>query len=303
MALDTEVDTQEVVGSEEEQSASEAAGFASVFGGAPVDTTAAETKDQDDEGAETQDSAAAGVDDTPAADDENGDAPSQEEADRLELKGLLDSLPAINEKQALTESQIRHINGKLGEINRLVQSLKTSSSAAPEPIKLSKESFKRLNEDYPELAQKLADDLSELPLGGRGGNTPVLDLDQEVNSRVSVITEQLAQETEKKLLTIAHRDWRQVVAGEEFKRWLATKPEAEQNRFYSEWDAVYLSGVIDEFKDHRTQQAQQRASKEAAVAERNERLSRALPPKTTKAPPVLGLTTESEGFAAVFSKR
>lgn len=293
----TQVETQQSEHTIQDQAALDA-GFASVFGESPAPQAADTDPVEVDEPVQ-----AAGEEGDPVDDPEAEDELSEDEKDRLHLKDLLDSLPQLNEKTELATSQIRHLQGKLGEVNRLLLEIKSreAKSGQQEPIKLSKDTFKKLSAEYPELAEMLASDLSGLQLPA--GNQPLPDLapliEEQVSARLTAALEERDKATEVRLLTREHKNWRDVVVTDGFKGWLSTRPEDAQ-KFYQVWDADYLGDVISEYKEFVKSQAKTSQKTDTAVSERNERLARAIPPRTTKTVKPVGLLTVEDGFNAVF---
>lgn len=211
-----------------------------------------------------------------------------EDQARERLAALLDSLPKLNERGDLNEQQIRQLNGKIGEINRTIKSLQQQG----QPVKIEKESFKRLSAEFPEIAEILAEDLSGLSLGG----SQQVDVEGIVQQRLTEATDSISLTTDQKIearvLSIAHRDWKTVVQSDEFKKWATTLPQEEQQTLAQSWDADYLSDKLTEFKT-------QRKAKETQSQQRNKRLANAILPKVNSAPRK-GLTTEQDGFDSVF---
>lgn len=278
--------------------AEEEAGFAEAFGQSPVEQTAdqqeTEAEDATEPEAEAEEVEAAPEEEQEAAPAEEEPTPEAQAAeDQKHLKALLDSLPALDEKTKLSETQIRQLNGKIGEINRIVQELRANTAAPAQPMKLSKEKFKRLSVDFPEIAEMLAEDLSELSMPAAAPQTAApqaetIQLQPIIDAEVAKVEQKL----EAKLLTFMHRDWREVVKSDGFQAWVKTLPETEQTELANSWDAEYIGGKLTAYKALTQQQKQEREK-------RNERLARGVMPRST-VKVERGLTTEEEGFNSAF---
>lgn len=214
----------------------------------------------------------------------------QAEADQAHLKNLLNSLPDLSQKTELTSQEIRKLHGKIGEINKLVHDLKEVRTGMP---KITKESFKRLNAEFPEIAEMLADDMAEMSGGvADKAEVPKADVETLVESRVAKVTETLEEKINVKLLTALHPDWQQVVSTPDFRNWMTTLPANVQQELNESKDAAYISEKLNQFKTRRNNVDTEREK-------RNERLSRSVLPKTTQRVDK-SLMTEEEAFNAAF---
>jgi hypothetical protein len=280
----------EVLNEQQQQQAEddESAGFNASFG---VEPPAEEAADEDQDLANADTSAA--IDDVEAAPadeedqdpaDDAGEDPEEvdEEAERERLATLLDGLPTLQERSQMTEQQIRQLNGKIGEINRIVKGLQDRPAAT-----VTKESFKRTLAEFPEIAETLAEDLAGLSIGGQS-----VDVDPIVQERVQAATQKIERSMELKLLGMVHKDWKQVTASDGFKKWVTTLPEDQQTELANSWDSSYIADKLTEYKEFSKAQQQQ-------ATKRNQRLAGALLPKT-RTVPTRTLATEEDGFNAAF---
>jgi hypothetical protein len=275
--------------------ADEEAGFAEVFGEEPpVRTTAGEDTETD---AHTDEPDA--DDETESEEGEEDDEPeegkesdeSQAEKDQAYLEKLLGSIPDLNERSELTATQLRQVQGKLGEINRVIQDLK-NNPAATEPVKIDKAAFKKLGEEFPEIAEMLAEDLAGISLQTNRAEQP--DITPVVEAKMAEARAEMQQQLEIRLLTMQHRDWRTVVKTQGFQEWVATLPAEDQEKLNNSWEAEYIGDKLTEYKAS-SQDKQKRRE------ERNKRLTRGLMPRGVGKPAKTGLTTEEDGFNAAFN--
>lgn len=280
----------EVLNEQQQQQAEddESAGFNASFGIEPPAEEAAD-EGQDLANADTSDAidaveaAPAGEEVHDSADNAGEDAEEvDEEAERERLATLLDGLPTLQERSQMTEQQIRQLNGKIGEINRIVKGLQDRPAAT-----VTKESFKRTLAEFPEIAETLAEDLAGLSIGSQS-----VDVDPIVQERVQAATQKIERSMELKLLGMVHKDWKQVTASDGFKKWVTTLPEDQQTELANSWDSSYIADKLTEYKEFSKAQQQQ-------ATNRNQRLASALLPKT-RTVPTRTLATEEDGFNAAF---
>lgn len=164
-----------------------------------------------------------------------------------QLQALLAKLPKVDELEQSTNNSVRQIHGKFGELQRTINELKSGSGG--QPIRLTPESLGRMNKEFPEMAQMLADDLSEVLRAP--GNAPGFDaasMEPIVQERVAAGVQQVSQQMEGKLLSMVHRDWPTIVSGNDFKVWAQTLDPQTQVALDNSWDAMWLGDKISEFK-------------------------------------------------------
>jgi hypothetical protein len=273
------IENEEIEVQEVDDAATEAA-FAEQFGDSPAVIAA-------DEEAETEVQEV-----TPAADDASeveGVAAIEEpkvEDEHAKLLALLNDIPARND---LTEKEIRQIHGKFGEVNRALQELKSNSGSSP--VRVTKDQFKRLNEEFPEIAEMLAEDLAGISLQSNGG-VNAESIQPFVNTEVAKVREELTRTMNTNLLTIQHRDWASVYSSADFNSWKGSLATDEQQKLDNSWDAMYLGEQLTKFKTWRD-------TVKNTKENNNKRLLDAVLPKggvkTTN-----GIVTEEDAFNAQF---
>ena len=168
--------------------------------------------------------------------------------------------------------QIDTLSGHLGGMKQVVEGLKQQRKA------LSPGQFKRVSAEYPELAEALQGDLSEL-----AGGDPV-DIEQRVESAVDARVSAKAVEFETKLLRFYHRDWDKVVVSQDFNAWKATLPADERIKLDHSNDGEYIADRLTEFKAVKAAKdktATEAAAKAQTSNSRQKRLEAAVPPRGT----------------------
>lgn len=187
------------------------------------------------------------------------------------------------------EEEDRRIYGKIGELQRHINSLQQANSG--QPVELSKDDFAELAEDFPDLAEKIAKGLSGKLRAVAAPQGPAVDL-SEIEARLTETEERLSRKYEAKLLAMQHPDWREVADSPEFAVWKGTLPQDVQAELETSWDAAYLSSAIGTFKNWRDQSKQ-------TQQQRSARLEAAVTPQGL---PVKGpAISEDDAFAAGFA--
>jgi hypothetical protein len=210
-----------------------------------------------------------------------------------QLTAMLAKLPKMEEAEQMTTAEIRKLYGKLGEINRVVQDLQKNGEGGKPAVKLAGANLKRLHEQYPDLAELLAEDLNESASGA--SETQTQDT-SNLDERVAQVKNDLSKEMQHNLLMIQHRDYPAVIQSDEFKVWIQTLPQEEQVKLNDSWDAMYLGEKFTEFKGWRDK-------KQTGTNQRRERLERAITPIGTQKALVPQAQTEQDGFNAAFNKK
>lgn len=288
MATETQDDVVEQPAAESQESvaAQEAAfeaGFASVRGDEPP----------------TQEAAPAESDDKPAVQTEAQPKEATPEPAAVlagmtedQIKALLVKAGEVDGLKAETETRVRQVFGKLGELNSLVQQLQKSRSEST-GVKLDPSKLTRLNTEFPEMAQMLAADLAEALAASPAGQASVdpAQVDQLVSSRLSDLEEKLQHQMEMRWLSRTHKDWQSVVGSSDFRLWkdnVLAKDEAA--RLDESWDAEFIGGKLSEFKDWKEKSTRTATNKQ-------KRLEAALTPQGAGASGPTAMT-EEDAFLA-----
>lgn len=248
-------DEQAVEMTDQEQDAAFEAGRQAARGDSPA------VDDQVEQGSEEQQQDEAGA-------DASADEP-------VLIAGLTESelkvvLAKANELDALKEKfggETQKIYGKFGELQREIKKLSEGK-----PSGFTRESLKRLGEEYPEIADTLAEDLAGLTFGGSSSFDPT-ELTQQMKASLDGEVAALTRNFEVKLLTLKHPDWREKRATPEYQLWYGTLPPEKQAEIYTSTDGLFAAKALDEFDSWRNKGTRQKTN----------RLERAITP--TGAPP------------------
>lgn len=240
--------TDEVIQQEQEDDAAFEQGFAEARGEESPTTESHEEPVSQEESQETEEA------------QEAQEEPQEEQLyaglTESQLKAQLARVAELDEMK----QQVRQAFGKIGELNAKLQQAQTAKAT------LSPGQLKRLASEFPEMAALLEEDLGSLSVGGNQFDpSPLVN---ELHATKQQF-EEAKQEQEKKLLSIAHRDWQTVVASDDFTLWKQTLPSEERQTLDTSWDALYIADKISEFKEWRgkAQTSKQQKTKrlEAAV--------------------------------------
>ena len=222
--------------------------------------------------------------DEPAIEAQVGVTPEQ-------LTAMLAKMPKIEEVEQMTAAEIRKVHGKIGELNRaLLELQKNGQGQQQAKVNFSGASFKRMQEEFPEIAEILAEDFNNFSADA-GGNQS----NETIENRVAQVREELSKDMQKSLLLIQHKDAPKLLVSDDYKVWKQTLPEDERAELDNSWDAMYIGEKLTDYKNWF-------AAKNSGAQERKERLQRAITPKSTQAALKPQAMTELDGFNSAFKR-
>jgi len=193
-----------------------------------------------------------------------------------ELKAILAKVNDLDLLKGRFDQETQKIYGKLGEINKRTLDLGNRTST-PATVQITPEMFKSIAKEFPDFAKMLAEDLSQIPLGGQSAPSVTPDMIEKV--RTELVNEYAEKDARRdwafneKLLTLKHPDWRQARQSADYELWYATLPPTRQNEVYSTSDGLVAAAALDEFKDWKTKRQTQ--------LQKNKRLEDAVVPQGT----------------------
>lgn len=160
------------------------------------------------------------------------------------------------------KKSFEQVHGKFGEHNRLIQEVVKGRTAAPGSAgaparKVGADAFRKLAQDYPDIAAHLTEGL-ETVLAAQATQSSAQSgmnqaaIDALVHARVAEIVRPMQAETGRKLaaieLTTLAPDWKQVTSSDGFARWFKAQPADAQARLYHSWDAGTVAKAVTDFK-------------------------------------------------------
>lgn len=194
----------------------------------------------------------------------------------------------IKEMAATVESlkqREQKLFGSMGAMKQSIDALRNQPKPAA-TVAWSADKLKRLSAEYPELANLLSQDLGDMATSGNPQQ-----IEQLVEQRIQTSLDKASQAYEAKLLTLQHRDWKQIVAAEDFVGWKETLPAEEKAELDASWDAALIGEKISQFKEWRSKTVQTKQTNQ-------KRLEAAITPKSSSS--ARPAPTENDAFMAGF---
>ena len=192
-----------------------------------------------------------------------------------ELRAKLELAAEVAEKFKQRDEKIF---GTIGGLKQQFEELRARAPSSP-GVSITRDRLKRLGSEFPELADMLAEDLSEVTVQGPVVNTGADEFKTALDNT--------SKAYEAKLLTVMHKDWRTVVASPEFSEWKNALPENERTELDASWDALFIGEKVAAFKASRV-------ADEEAKRKKAQRLEAAITPRGTT-----GATSQSDNDAFV----
>lgn len=183
-----------------------------------------------------------------------------------QVKELLQKAAEVDQLKARESKMF----GTLGSLKQAIDAVRNQPQAPQGGQVRISGALKRLSAEFPEMAALLSEDLNE----ALQGQTQAGGIDQQAfRSEL----ERSSKDMETKLLTMAHKNWRQDVQTPEFAQWKGTLPPDELHIVNDSWDAVSVSAALDKFKEWRSAATQTKQV-------RQNRLEAAITPKGNRQP-------------------
>lgn len=214
-----------------------------------------------------------------------------------------DRLQSAASKTAQMETQMSKVFGTMGDMQQIVRNLQASTPAGV-TVEIPQDAFGELAEDYPDIAAMMRKGL-EKSLKGIRGTAPASPQSVHPDSAaISRLIEDTVLKREIESLEDVHPAWREIVGtnadpGNEFRKWLASQPQAYQERVNSTKSATIIAKAIDSFNARTTIPVKKPG---VAPSLRAERIREAIQPKGIggQAGPT---NTEDDEFRAGFEGR
>lgn len=177
--------------------------------------------------------------------------------------------------QALEQREGK-VFGALGAMKQAIESLKSPQRTAAS-TKVTAATLKRLSQEFPQLAEYLAEDLNEVLQGGLPPAPPSTEpappaAPVPAPAPAPSGPDPITRQAETRVVDGLHPGWREKVRSTEFQGWLATQPEEERTKFLTSWQAEEVIGTLQAFDGWKAESAKTKQSRqqrlEAAVAPR-----------------------------------
>jgi hypothetical protein len=158
-------------------------------------------------------------------------------------------------KTASYDAQLSKAFGTIGNLQRLVSGLQAQTPAGRK-IEVPKDAFLEMSRDFPELAEHTRNALERALAGvtGTGAN------DADASGKFQDMLASYTAKREIEALEDSYPDWRKIVGAVDitkeqpdpnnaFRKWLATKDVAYQNRLNSSESAAVIGRAIRTFQN------------------------------------------------------
>lgn len=261
----------------EQQDAAMAAGFAGERGDDVPDEVSAEL-DLPENGA----AQAAPNMDAPA---KTATAPSDIDRLRAELAAGMEGI----------QKNLRVVFGKVGAHEDLIRKVVAgqtapAGSAGEAARRVGVDSFKRLRETYPELAEQVAEGLEHVLAAQPRHGMDRDEFDARVNAKVNELVgpalaksqaqakATIAQEVAAVRLEQAHPDWEDVTKSKGFEDFFKSKPQDYQRAAWHSNDPRMIGALVAEYKTFARRYGNSASRRNAASTSRQSRLAAAVVP-------------------------
>lgn len=267
-------------------SADELAAFQASFGGAEIPAAKeAETQKQEEK----------------PKDEPKAEAPKEEEAAQpapspvpaLTPEEIADLRAAASRVSEL-DSNLRKANGRIGALNDLLHQQQAKKEAEGKPAALTNVEMKRLKEEYPELADAISNDISEMLSVFKPA-----EAQQDPDAIKNVVKDLVEQERmalRQEALSHRHPDWQDLrdTPTPEYQAWMASLSNDERTKYMESESPYYVADQLDKFKVWRDKAAQ-------AKQKSKERIEDAVTP-TGSRNSRSSTTSEEEAMRMAFAK-
>lgn len=174
-----------------------------------------------------------------------------------EIKEMAETVKNLSSREA-------KVFGTLGSLKQQLDALRAQPASQPVAAKLTKETFKRLAGEFPEMAEALAEDLADLQVQGAGADPT--EIARIAGQLVDTRTQEIERTYERKLLAVKHPDWKETIATPEFAEWMNTLPAEDQDALKSSWDSDIVGEKLSQFKDWKSKTVQVKETKTQRLA-------------------------------------
>lgn len=208
-------------------------------------------------------------------------------------------------KEELVDTRNR-FHGRFGEVNaKLNELLKQQQAVTPAGAKFTADKFKRLSQEYPEIAEAIAGDLSDNFSAGAGESA--IDIDAKLNQAVSYAVnaseqKMIAREQDKETLRMNkyRKTWREDMGTSDFTLFKSQLPQQERQTFDASWDADEINDTFKKYDAWKEQSVKKSTAQQEQQAAKKTRLEQAIQPRgqsTDHSP------SDADAFEAGFNAR
>lgn len=187
-------------------------------------------------------------------------------------------------KEELVDTRNR-IHGRFGEVTaKLNELLKQQQTAAPAGAKFTADKFKRLSQEFPEIAEAIAGDLSDTFATDSTASAEDIDnkLKQAVNFMRSEYEQKLVerdQKLETRRMDKYRKTWWDELSTPDFTLFKAQLPQEERQAFDASWDADEIHDTFKKFDEWKDKSVKKTTDQQAQQAAKTKRLEQAIQPR------------------------
>lgn len=213
----------------------------------------------------------------PTAQAEPEPAPKLAQITEDQFKALMAKADEVDQIRSDSKRQIDTLAGHLGGMKQLVEGLKQQRAT------LTPGQLKRVSAEFPDLGKLLEEDLGELA-GTQSHAVDPAEIDRRAQAIVAQELAKAEVKGEIKFLARQHKDWVDVVKGQEFIDWSRTLSPDDQTKLMGN-DGEFIADRITDFKADKAakakaaQEAADKAKSQKPSTNRQQRLEAAVPPK------------------------
>jgi hypothetical protein len=228
-------------------------------------------------------------------------------ADYDRLMTIANEVPNLREQLTKTHDTVA---GRIGSLQQTINALKSKAEGGN---RASIKQLKRLESEFPELANLLREDLSE----AFGGASDATDTDegkgkdqQQTDAKAAAPTgadtvdprveeaEERARLAEMKVVDVKHPGWREFIRTDDFKAWKSTLPPVAIDLLESTWNADVMTDAFNDFKKWSEQRQAARTTKQQS----DKRLEHAMTPTDGSGATGAHVVDDDAAFEAGFKK-
>ncbi len=184
---------------------------------------------------------------------EEGAAPEAEQQEHEEaLAGLgltaseIKSLLQRAAKVDSIEDALGKAHGKIGELNRTLQELKTSVQRPPQQPapagEYEEEALTEFESTFPEFVPAVE---------ARARRIAQEVMQQSAQSGQPEDPEAISKAVNLAVMDATHKGWRDTVASQDFDLWITAQPDDVRQTYATTWDHNELGGILGKFADSR----------------------------------------------------
>ena len=158
-----------------------------------------------------------------------------------EIKSLLQRAAKVDS----IEEALGKAHGKIGELNRTLQELKTSPQRPTPQAPAEEYDDAALNEfesTFPEFAPAVE---------ARARRIAQEVMQQSAQSGQQADPEAISKAVNLAVMDATHKGWRETVASPEFDLWVSAQPESVRQTYATTWDHNELGGIVAKFAESR----------------------------------------------------